>query len=98
VDLAGGAHVKTVVKWLCVTIGLTALWMVTRAVVFYFVGVAAVFATAFQATVHTLTRMTSDESEEMSAPAPELRIERDARLVPAIVDLTAVEERQQSAV
>lgn len=89
---------KAVVKWLCVTIGLTALWMVTRAVVFYFAGVVALFATAFQATVHALTRMTSDETDGISAPAPELRIERDARLVPAIVDLTAAEEPQQSAV
>lgn len=88
---------KAVVKWLCVTIGLTALWMVTRAVVFYFVGVVAVFATAFQATVHALTRMTASEQDDV-ASAAELRIERDARLVPALVDLTTAEEPQQSAV
>lgn len=88
---------KAVAKWLCVTIGLTALWMITRAVVFYFVGVVAVFATAFQATVHTLTRITSDEQDE-AIPAPELRIERDARLVPALIDLTVAEERHHSAV
>ena len=87
---------KTVMKWVCVTVGLTAMWMVTRAVVVYFVGVIAVFATAFQATVHALTRIGDDALDEV-APAPELRIERDARLAPALVDLAA-EERATSAV
>jgi hypothetical protein len=84
-------------RWVGVTIGLTAMWMITRAVVFYFVGVIAVFATAFQATVHALTRIGADETDE-TAPAPELRVERDARLTSSLVDLTAAEERAQSAV
>ena len=88
---------KTVAKWMCVTIGLTALWVVTRAVVFYFVGVVAVFATAFQATVHTLTRVTSAEPDE-TAPPHELRVERDVRIAPALIDLAAAEEPQQSVV
>jgi hypothetical protein len=88
--------VKAVMRWLCVTIGLTALWMVTRAVAFYFVGVIAVFATAFQATVHALTRL-GDEPTQDAGPAPELRVQRDARLA-SLVDLTAVEERAKSVV
>jgi hypothetical protein len=87
--------VKTVMKWVCLTIGLTALWMVTRAVVFYFVGVIAVFATAFQATVHALTKIAGDghTAEDPARPAPELRVHRDARLAPSLVDLTAVEQQ-----
>jgi hypothetical protein len=83
-------------KWVGVTVGVTALWMVTRAVVFYFVGVIAVFATAFQATVHALARI-GEETPDEAAPAAELRIERDARLAPSLVDL-ASEERATSAV
>ena len=87
---------KAVIKWVCVTVGLTAMWMVTRAVVFYFVGVVAVFATAFQATVHALTRIGQEETFE---PAPlDLRVERDARLVGSLVDLTAAETPQKSVV
>ena len=86
---------KAVVKWMCVTVGLTALWMVTRAVVFYFVGVIAVFATAFQATVHSLTRIGGDTSapEEPVRPAPELRVQRDARLAASLIDLTDAPQR-----
>jgi hypothetical protein len=88
--------VKAVLKCLAVTIGLTALWMATRAVVFYFVGVIAVFATAFQATVHALTRIGADDGD--ASAAGELRVQRDARLAASLVDLTAVEARQESAV
>jgi hypothetical protein len=88
--------VKAVLKWLAVTIGLTALWMATRAVVFYFVGVIAVFATAFQATVHALTRIGAGDDD--ASAAGELRVQRDARLAASLVDLTAVEARQESAV
>jgi hypothetical protein len=92
--------VKSVTKWVCVTIGLTALWVVTRAVVFYFVGVVAVFATAFQATVNQLTRITGDSSDAAPTPAPppELRVQRDARLAANLVDLTVAEAPQHSAV
>lgn len=89
---------KAVMKWVGVTIGLTALWMVTRAVVFYFVGVVAVFATAFQATVHALTKIGQDDTVDEVQSARELRIERDARLTPALIDLAAVEEPQKSVV
>lgn len=88
---------KAVVKWLGVTIGLTAMWMATRAVVFYFVGVIAVFATAFQATVHALTKIGDGDADD-AGPAPELRIQRDARLAPSLIDLSAAEARQESAV
>jgi hypothetical protein len=92
--------VRSVTKWVFVTIGLTALWVLTRAVVFYFVGVIAVFATAFQATVNALSRVGSDAAQEetTASHAPELRIQRDARLAPSIVDLTAAESPQHSAV
>ncbi len=89
---------KTLMKWVCVTIGLTALWMVTRAVVFYFVGVVAVFATAFQATVHAMAKIGEGDAGDEIRPAQELRIERDARLTPSLIDLAAVEEPQKSVV
>ena len=90
---------KAVMKWVFVTIGLTALWMVTRAVVFYFVGVIAVFATAFQATVDALTKIGGDATvDETARPAPELRVHRDARLAPSLVDLTSADAPQESVV
>lgn len=83
---------KSVMKWIGMTVGFGALWMVTRAVVFYFVGVVAVFATAFQATVNALSRLGLDSSsDEETAPAPELRVQRDARLAASIIDLTETE-------
>jgi hypothetical protein len=85
-------------KWVGVTIGLTALWMVTRAVVFYFVGVVAVFATAFQATVHALTKIGQSDSADETRAVRELRVERDARLTDSLIDLTAAEEPQKSVV
>jgi hypothetical protein len=90
--------VKVVMKWVCVTIGLTALWMVTRAVVFYFVGVVAVFATAFQATVHALTKISQAGAADETHSVPELRVQRDVRLTPSLIDLAAAEEPQKSVV
>ena len=88
---------KSMMKWVCVTVGIGAVWMVTRAVVFYFIGVVAVFATAFQATVNALSKL-GGEADESSRPAPELRVQRDARLAASIIDLAAVERAQESVV
>lgn len=86
---------KSLTKWVCLTIGLTAMWMLTRAVVFYFVGVIAVFATAFQATVEALTRIGHDAEPAQATPAPpsELRVQRDARLAATLVDLTETPQK-----
>ena len=90
---------KAVMKWVFVTIGLTALWLVTRAVVFYFIGVIAVFATAFQATINAVTKIGRDEATTDDArPAPELRVHRDTRLATSLVDLTSTDVVQESAV
>jgi hypothetical protein len=79
------------------TLGFGALWMVTRAVVFYFIGVMAVFATAFQATVNALSRLGSDagQQEDGSRPAPELRVQRDARMAASLIDLTEAESQRE---
>lgn len=89
---------KAVMKWVALTIGLTAMWMVTRAVVFYFVGVIAVFATAFQATVNALTKMGDGGADEgdVSRGSHELRVHRDARLAPSLIDLTTAEATSSS--
>jgi hypothetical protein len=93
-DVQEGA-VKSTLKWIGMTIGVGALWMVTRAVVFYFIGVLAVFATAFQATVNALSKLGRD-GEQDARPAPELRVQRDARIVSSLIDLTAVEGARES--
>ena len=89
---------RSVMKWVGVTIGLTALWMVTRAVVFYFVGVIAVFATAFQATVNAMAKIGGDGSsgQDAAPAARELRVHRDNRLAASLIDLTAAEAPQES--
>ena len=84
---------KSMLKWACVTIGMGAVWMVTRTVVFYFIGVVAAFATAFQATVNALSRM---GEEPQKAVAPELRVQRDARLTAGLIDLAALEGSRES--
>ena len=85
---------KTMMKWVGMTIGIGALWMVTRAVVFYFIGVVAVFATAFQATVNALSKLGGD-AETTPRPAPELRVQRDARLTSSLIDLAAAERASE---
>jgi hypothetical protein len=82
-------------KWACVTIGMGAVWMVTRTVVFYFIGVVAAFATAFQATVNALSRLGDDDARQ-SDRAPELRVQRDARLTAGLIDLAALEGARES--
>jgi hypothetical protein len=89
--------VKSILKWAGMTIGLGALWMVARTVVFYFIGVLAAFATAFQATVNALSKMASDDAPT-ARPAPELRVQRDARLASALIDLTEVEQARETVV
>ena len=64
---------RSVVRWLLITSGLAALLAVTRLVVFYFAGVIAFFATAFQAAVYELSkpeRTDADDrgSEERALP------------------------------
>lgn len=88
---------KAMLKWIGVTVGLGALWMVTRAVVFYFIGVVAVFATAFQATVNALSKLGGD-ADATPAPAPELRVQRDAALTASLIDLAAAERAPESVV
>ena len=88
---------KSMLKWIAMTVGVGALWMVTRAVVFYFVGVIAVFATAFQATVNALTKLGGEPEEARRAPDRELRVERDARIADSLVDLTAAEGVRETA-
>lgn len=55
---------KSALKWLLLTLGLGSLWLVTRVVVFYFVGVLTFFATAFQATVNEMTKRTDTSPPE----------------------------------
>ena len=86
---------KSMMKWIGMTIGVGALWMVTRAVVFYFIGVVAVFATAFQATVNALSKLGQDSADE-AAPSRELRVQRDARIASRLIDLTAVEKARET--
>jgi hypothetical protein len=87
--------VKSLLKWAGITVGIGAVWMVTRAVVFYFIGVVAVFATAFQATVNALSKL-GREAEESGATERELRVQRDARVASSIIDLTAAEDARES--
>ncbi len=90
---------KSALKWLLLTLGLGSLWLVTRVVVFYFVGVLTFFATAFQATVNEMTKLTGEKTPERGrdqklpsrlaqareyARSNPIVIEADA---PAIVDL-----------
>lgn len=79
---------RALMRWVAVTVGLGALWMVTRAVVFYFVGVVAVFATAFQATVNALSRLGEAPDPQAEPVERELRVHRDARVTAGLIDLT----------
>ncbi|MFN2595331.1 MAG: hypothetical protein ABR579_10640 [Actinomycetota bacterium] len=54
---------KSALKWLLLTLGLGSLWLVTRVVAFYFFGVLTFFATAFQATINEMTKITGVEPE-----------------------------------
>ena len=85
---------KSMLKWIGMTVGLGAMWMVTRTVVFYFIGVLAAFATAFQATVNALSKLGDDPQPERVVP--ELRVQRDARIASALIDLTAAERERET--
>lgn len=87
---------KSMMKWLGVTAAVGALWIVTRAVVFYFVGVVAVFATAFQATVNALSKLGASRDDGAPA-APELRVQRDQRMAATLIDLTEREDTPAGA-
>lgn len=79
---------KSVLRWSLVTLGLGALWFVTRAVVFYFLGVLTFFVTAFQATVNELSRTFPGEtSMERSTPSRPRRLQADIDLREALVDV-----------
>lgn len=57
------------IKWLSVTFGLGVVWYVTRAVVVQFLGILAFFVTAFEASVHELTKA-AERIEEVAEKGP----------------------------
>lgn len=79
---------KSALKWLLLTLGLGSLWLITRVVAFYFFGVLTFFATAFQATVNEMTKLTgTEQAPRKRALPPRLAKAREyARKNPLVVD------------
>jgi Tfp pilus assembly protein PilV len=87
--------VKSALKWLLLTLGLGSLWLVTRVVAFYFVGVLTFFATAFQATINEMTKHVPSEEpkrDREQLPSRLAQAREYASKNPVIVDAEAAPE------
>ena len=82
---------KSALKWLLLTLGLGSVYLVTRVVAFYFCGVLAFFATAFQATINEMTKRVPEAEKAPSRQLPSrlAQAREYAAKNPVIVDAEA---------
>jgi hypothetical protein len=75
--------VKSVIRWLLITAGLGSIFVVTRVIAVYFLGVIAFFVAAYQATIVEMTRRVTRQQEQTAAPARKVSTDLPPRLARA---------------
>ena len=74
---------KSVIRWLLITLGLGSIFVVTRVIAVYFLGVIAFFIAAYQATVNEMTKMVTKQQNEAAPSARKVSTDLPPRLARA---------------